>query len=183
MKMKMALAALAGAALLASPAFAADVLPAGTLITASGTPLLGLAHGFADEPGTNVTPLVADDLEYISADYAIAVDFFTDGRVQVWNNTGATSVPGSYSLTFTFDGAALSGFSLLDTSAVTAGLPSATLVDAHTIRLNFSNLATGAEFDSFTAQITAAPVPEPASYALLGAGLALLAFARRRTQA
>jgi hypothetical protein len=99
--------AVIAAAWLASTA-AADTLPVGTPITGqvsgASTALLGLDHDFADEPGTNTAALSAAELEFITADALVAVDFFADGRVQVWNNSGTDSLPGSYAFTFSFAG-------------------------------------------------------------------------------
>ncbi|PZP34530.1 MAG: hypothetical protein DI603_06140 [Roseateles depolymerans] len=180
MKMRKTLA-LAAAAWLASGAALADGLPAGTLITGqvsgASTVLLGLDHGFADEPGSNTAALAAADLEFLTGDYALGVDFGTDGRVQVWNNTGTSLVPGSYTLSFEFSGLAgeITDFTLLDgATGVTVQV-----LGPHAISLSFSNLDFGSEYGSFAAQISVSPVPEPASLALMGAGLALLAGARR----
>jgi hypothetical protein len=182
MKTCRTLAVAAAAWLLAASAQAA--LPAGTLITgqASGasTALLGLDHGFADEAGSNTTALAAADLEFLTGDLAVGIDFFTDGRVQVWNNSGWASLAGSYALSFSFAGlgAPLTGFSGLDMSGVAGGGVSLQLLDAQTIGLTLNDVVFTGEFGSFTAQITSA-VPEPSSLALLGAGLGLLALRRR----
>ncbi len=114
MVIRRTLAAIA-AAWLASAAARADVLPAGTPITGqvggAATTLLGLDHGFADEAGSTVTALSAGELEYLTGDFAVGVDFFTDGRVQVWNNSGTALLPGSYAPSFDFAGGpALAGF-------------------------------------------------------------------------
>ncbi|WP_422016557.1 PEP-CTERM sorting domain-containing protein [Roseateles sp.] len=189
MKTHKTLAVLAAALLAASTARAADALPAGTLITgtASGaaTALLGLDHLFADEPGSNVTALAPADLEYLTRDTAVAIDFFADGHVEIWNNTGGTALPGSYTLSFSFAGLAqpITGFAALDVSGINGGSISYQVVNDHSVSVTFSNLSFTTEFGSFTAQINVAAVPEPASVVLLGAGLGLLMLRRARRAA
>lgn len=181
--------AVAAAACLAVTAQAADSLPEGTLITGqvSGatTVLLGLDHLFVDEPGTGTTALAAADLEFITADAAVAVDFFTDGRVQVYNNTGAKLLAGSYTLTFSFAGLGqpLASFAPLDVTALNGGSFSVQLLGPDRVSLTFDNLNFTTEYGSFTAQVTAAAVPEPTSLALFSAGLGLLALRRARRSA
>lgn len=180
--------AVAAAAWLAASAHAADPLPAGTLISGqisgASTLLLGLDHLFADEPGTNTTALAAADLEFITADAALAVDFFADGRVQVWNNTGTTTLPGNYTLSFSFAGLAqpLTAFTSLDTTQLAGGSFSVQLTSPTTLSLTLSNVSFTADYGSLTAQVASA-IPEPASLALMGAGLALIALRRVRRSA
>ncbi|MBW8847741.1 MAG: PEP-CTERM sorting domain-containing protein [Burkholderiales bacterium] len=181
MKIHKTLAVLAAAWLAA--AAQADVLPAGTLITGqvsgAATTLLGLDHGFNDEPGSNVTALAAGDLEFLTGDFNVAVDFFTDGRVQVWNNSGTALLPGSYALAFDFaGGSSITGFAPMGLSGV--GLQ---VLGEHRIAISFNNLDFGSDFGSFTAQLKVAAVPEPGSAALAAAGLGLLALRRARSRA
>jgi hypothetical protein len=181
--------AVIAAAWLASTA-AADTLPVGTPITGqvsgASTTLLGLDHLYADEPGTNTAALAAADIEFITADALVAVDFFADGRVQVWNNSGTDSLPGSYAFTFSFAGLGqpLAGFAALDLASVNGGSVSLQLLDAHSVGLTLNNVSfTNADFPSFTAQLSVGTVPEPGSLSLLGAGLGIVALRRARRAA
>lgn len=184
MKTSKTLAVIAAAWLTTTAAWAADKLPAGTLITgtvsgASAT-LLGLDHLFADVPGSNTTALAAADLEFITGDAQVAVDFFSDGRVQVWNNSDTAQLLGSYTLTFDFAGAgpAITGWTPPGLSGVTLQV-----LGERSVSISFSNLDFGGDFGSFTAQLNVSAVPEPASVLMLGAGLGLVALRRARRAA
>lgn len=190
MNMHKTLAVIAAACLASTAARAADALPAGTLITgqvsgASST-LLGLDHLFADEPGSHITALSAPELEFITADALVAVDFFADGRVQVWNNSGTDSLPGNYTFSFSFAGLSqpITGFAPLDLTSVNGGTVGLQVLDAHSVSLTLNNVSfTNADFPSFTTQLTVSAVPEPTSLALLGAGLGIIALRRARRAA
>lgn len=188
MKTCKTLAALA-AACLAVSVHAADTLPAGILITGqvsgASTQLFGLDYLSGEGTATNITRLMPLELEFISADGALQVDFSTDGRIQVWNNTLGLDLPGQYTLTFTFAGLGqpLATFAVVDTGGLTGGSYSLMLTGPDTVRLTLDNLSFSSEFGILTTQVTAAAVPEPGSLALFGAGLGLLALRRTRRSA
>lgn len=172
-----ALAATAGGAL-------ATPVPAGTQLngTASGTAsaLLGLDSGFADVPGSGITALTDSDLEYLSNDFAVGIDFFSDGRVVFYDNTGLGQLAGSY--TFSFELLDLPGlvvgFDLADLAGITGGSISTQLIDGHRFSITLSDVGFADAFGSFSAQLNT--VPEPSGTALLAlAGLALTWTSRR----
>lgn len=167
--------ACACAALLALPA-AAQSLPEQTAITGSASGVasgvLGFDQNFANVPGTQTTALLDAELEFLTDDFAIGIDFFSDGRLVFYDNTGNGSWPGSYRLSFSFAALpqALDAIVPLQTSAISAGSFGAAVVDGATLQFSFNNLVLQAPFASFSWQ--ASPVPEPSAAWLLLLGLA-----------
>ena len=96
----------AALALGALPAAQAAGVPVGTVITGSvsgaTSGLLGLDSGFTPGPGSNITALSAADLEFLTDDFAVGIDFFSDGLVTVYDNGGTGLIAGSYTLSFDF---------------------------------------------------------------------------------
>jgi hypothetical protein len=186
MKTKKAICSLALAALAyAAGASAAPLSFEDAVISASyqGAPagMLGLDHLFAQEPGSNISRLDPLDsgVEFLTGDFLFAIDFSKTGALTVFAN--APVAAGAYAMRFDV-GSSLSSpigaFTFVGANGA-SGVPGLTIVDAHTISLDLSNM-TWSEFGSFTAQIGAAgEVPEPASAALALAGLAGMAGAAR----
>jgi hypothetical protein len=143
--------------------------------------MLGLDHLFALEAGSNTSGLdpTNSGVEFLTSDFLFGIDFSPTGSVTVIAN--APVAAGAYSMRFDFGSSLAStigGFTLVGANGVT-GVPGLSIVDSHTIALDLGAVD-WTEFGSVTAEISAvAAVPEPASGALLLAGLGSLAAVRR----
>lgn len=170
----------------ASATHAAPIALGDAVITATynGDPagMLGLDHQFAAGPDSNRTRLdpTGTGVEFLTADFLFGIDISSSGQLTVIAN-GAVPV-GSYSMRFDFgDLAAAIGAVTFTGADGAGGIPVATLLDEHSFALDLGAV-TWSEFGSITAEISAAaPVPEPATPALLLAGLAALLATRTRT--
>lgn len=174
---KWAYACTLAAGLCAAPVWAFGV-PAGTVITGNPSNLIGLTLG------TNVEALSDGfgDIEFLSGDAVIGLDFTSDGLLTVYNNGTDLALPVDYSFTFDFAGldGRIASFSLGDLSLVNAGAITTTVLGDSRIGITLTGVSFSSDFGSFTTQID---VPEPGSLALTAAALALLAGTRRRAAA
>ena len=109
-------------------------------------------------------------------------DFSTTGLLTVYNNLPASS-NADYRLTFEFGSGladAITSFTLVDGSGLVSGVPGLTILGDHSIGLDLTALTWTDGFGQFSAQLGTTDMPEPASAALVLAGAAGLAAARRK---
>jgi hypothetical protein len=149
--------------------------------------IVGLDHNFQVEAGSNTTSLDPSNtgVEFLTADALFGFDFSTTGLLTVYNNLPASS-DADYRLTFEFDSGLvdpITSFTLVDASGLVSGVPGLAILGDHSIGLDLSGLAWTDGFGQFSARLGTTDVPEPASAALVLAGAAGLAAARRKRTA
>ncbi|RVU47484.1 hypothetical protein [Rubrivivax rivuli] len=191
----MRLAGLLAATLAAGSLQAAPLSLSGSSVSASATlngsalVLLSADSGFAAggpaQVGDAGVEFITDDANpSLFADPSLQIDFGTSGLLSFFDNTGLGTPSGNYSFSFVFTGlaGALGGVDL-DLSLLTAGSVTATVTAPDTVQFTLSGVNFANPFESFSAQLNAAPqaaVPLPGTLALAGLALALMAAPTRR---
>jgi hypothetical protein len=175
------------AALAAPHAKATPVSLQGATITAtfngSASDVLGI-DGLMSGTNSNTTKLDAfGGVEFLTADFLFGFDFSENGALTVMTN-GYAVPSGAYKAVFDFGSTLplpITSFTLTGTDSI-GGTPTLSVIDSHSIGVDFSGVAWNSEFASFTAQLDSTPpaaVPEPGSIALVLAGMAGFAATRR----
>jgi PEP-CTERM motif len=177
---------LAAALMLALGSTLALAAPVITGTHNGNTDLLGADQAYAAVAGSHITTLSDSDVEYISADFALQIDFFSSGLIQLYNNSGEPGLAGSHTLSFDIAGLGqdISGISLLDDGQVLGGsISSSSWLSPSSFSISFTDLELADGWGPVSLQLSlasAAAVPEPATLVLAVSGLALIGALRRR---
>lgn len=173
--------ALAATLFVVAEATATIVVPEGTFIVGEPASLLGYDVGLNDYvPGAS--PALSDaDIEFLTGDFALGIDFRSDGLLRLWDNLGTGADSFNYDLRFSFSDwdAPLNNIWLQDTSNLIGGNLFVTIIDNNTFDLALR----GVQFSpGFTYADVGLSVDEPATLPLLVLGvLAAVAWRRRST--
>ncbi len=172
-------------AVLAAGAAQAAPLLSGTVVTGSvsgpATALLGADGGYAAGPGSATTSVLDDAFaqEFISDDYALIVDFGTDGSVRFFDNTGTGLLAGTYELVFVFSGLVDGLGGPILGAGPAGGSFSGERLGPDSVRF----VLDGVDFGSAYGSLQATLVPEPGTLLMAGLGLSVLVRQRRRFSA
>ena len=171
--------ALAGTLLVIAEATASIIppeLPEGTSVTAEPSTLLGYDAGLNDYVSGGSSALSDRDIEFLTGDFALGIDFQSDGLLRLWDNIGTAADYFNYTLRFSFQDLALplNAIWLQDTSHLIGGNLFVTPIDRDTFELTLRDVGFS---PGFTYADIGIAVPEPQTLALLVLGLlATVAF-------
>jgi hypothetical protein len=162
----------------AGQAVATPVLPEGTAITGTPASLLGYDAGLNDYVSGGLSAVNDQNIEFFTDDFALGIDFQSNGLLRLWDNLGSGDDLFNYTLRFSLSGldAALTNIQLLDVRALTAGNLLFNIVDDSTFDLVLRDVQFSPGFSHADLGIS---VDEPSMMALLAVGL-LGAYAARR---
>lgn len=172
--------ALAATLLVCAEATATIIVPEGTSINGEPASLLGYDASLNDYLPGGTSALTDADIEFLTDDFALGIDFRSDGLLRLWDNLGTGADDFNYTLRFSFVDLAwpLNDIWLQDTSNLIGGDLLVTLLDDHTFELELRDLRFS---PGFTYADVAVSVPEPATLPLLALGLLAAAACRRRS--
>lgn len=171
--------ALAATLFVAAEANATLIVPEGTVILGEPGSLLGYDAGLNDYVSGASSALSDADIEFLTQDFALGIDFHSDGLLRLWDNLGTGADYFNYTLRFSFSDLAwpLKDIWLQDTSHLIGGDLWVSLIDSNTFELQLRDV----QFSpGFTYADVALNVDEPATLPLLALGvLAAVAWRRR----
>jgi hypothetical protein len=155
-----------------------SIFPEGTAITGDPVGLLGFDTGLNDYFAGGVSAVNDQNIEFLTDDYALALDFGSDGLLRLWDNLGTGDDLFNYSFSFTFSGIALGGIRNLDVSNLTGGDLFFNVIDSNTFELGLRDVRFAPGFSHVDLALS---VDEPATLPLFAVGIILaLAYASRR---
>jgi len=169
---------LASTFFVAGQAAATPIFPEGTEISGDPASLLGFDASSNDYFAGGASAVNDQNIEFLTDDYALGIDFGSDGLLRLWDNLGTGDDLFNYSLRFTFAGLDLSGIHYLDASGLTGGDLLFSVIDSNTVELGLRDVRFAPGFSHVDLAVS---VDEPSTLPLFAAGIFLgLAFATRR---
>jgi hypothetical protein len=162
----------------AGQAMATPVLPEGTSITGNPMSLLGYDAGLNDYVSGGLSAVNDQNIEFLTDDFAVGIDFGSDGLLRLWDNLGTGEDLFNYTFQFSFTGLAgsLADIHLVDVSALTSGNLLFSIIDDDTLQLSLRDMTFASGFSHADLGVS---VPEPSSLALFALGILGVIVARR----
>jgi MYXO-CTERM domain-containing protein len=174
--------ALAATLFVVAEASATIIVPEGTSIVGEPASLLGYDAASNDYVSGAAPALTDSDIEFLTDDYALGIDFRSDGVLRLWDNLGTGADVFNYTLRFSFVDLTwpLDAIWLHDTSSVLGGNLFVSILDSHTFELQLRDVQFSPGFSHADVGIS---VDEPATSSLLALGLLAAVAWRRRSVA
>ena len=163
----------------AGPAVAIPILPEGTAISGDPSSLLAFDASMNDYFAGGASAVNDQNIEFLTDDFALGIDFGSDGLLRLWDNLGSGDDLFNYSLRFTFTDIALNGIQYRDVSGLTGGDLFFNVIDSNTFELGLRDVQFAPGFSHADLGVS---VDEPSTLTLFAVGifLALGGFATRR---
>jgi hypothetical protein len=164
----------------AGQAMATPILPEGTSITGAPMSLLAYDAGLNDYVSGGLSAVNDQNIEFLTDDYGLGIDFGSDGLMRLWDNLGTGDDLFNYTFQFSFTGlgGSLAGIHLLDVSALTGGNLLFSVIDNNTFQLALDDVKFA---PGFSHADLALAVDEPSMLALFALGIVIVGVARRHS--
>ena len=155
--------------------------PEGMAIAGNPASLLGFDASLNDYLSGGASAVNDQNIEFLTDDFALGIDFGSDGLLRLWDNLGTGDDLFNYSFRFTFTGLALADLQILNVSGLTGGALLFSVIDPNTFELGLRDVQFAPGFSNVDLALS---VDEPSTLPLFAAGIFLgLAFATRRRRA
>jgi len=174
--------ALAATLFVAAEASATIVVPEGTSIVGEPGSLLGYDATLNDYISGAAPALTDSDIEFLTDDFALGIDFRSDGVLRLWDNIGTGADLFNYTLRFSFVDLTwpLESVWLQDPSNLLGGNLFVSIIDNDTFELQLRDVRFS---PGFTYADVGISVPEPSTLPLFAFGLLAAMAWRRRVAA
>ncbi len=156
------------------------VLPEGMTITADPASLLGFDASLNDYVPGGLSAVNDQNIEFLTDDFALGIDFGSDGLLRLWDNLGSGDDLFNYSLRFSFTGLeGLNHINYGDLGSVTSGDILFNVINGNSFELQLRDVQFAPGFSHADLMLA---VDEPSMLALCvcGMGVMLLGHAVRR---
>ncbi len=175
-----AMGALALVFFVSGQAMASPILPEGTSVTVVPTTLLGYDAGLNDYVAGGTSAVDDLNIEFLTDDFALAIDFGSDGLLRLWDNLGSGDDLFNDSFQFSFAGIGnLYDIRPRDLSGLAAGALFFSVIDDDTFELTLRDAQFAPGFSHVDLGIS---VDEPSTLALFAPAMLLGILGVRATR-
>ena len=159
-----------------------SIFPEGTAISGDPVSLLGFDASLNDYIAGGVSAVNDQNIEFLTDDFALGIDFGSDGLLRLWDNLGTGDDLFNYSFRFTFTGLAVAALQLDTVSGLTGGDLHFSIIDSNTFELALRDVQFAPGFSHVDLALS---VDEPSTLPLFAIGifLGLRAYVTRRRRA